>query len=456
MINRDFSFLFNCVGYLIIFLPIALLSGPFFSDLFISMASLFLLTQICINTSNFNLKNNIKIFLIVLYIYLLLNLVITKSYNYSTTASIFFIRFILLVFVIEYFCINGNKFKKYFFYTLFFSILVVILDGYFQLIFDHNILGFKQFCVRDCNGFEEFKSMRLTGLLNKPIIGSYISRLIPLVFGLFFLLKFNKSKKFIDLSIVALAILATGLVFASGERTSFALIIGFFFIFLIITSYAKKFKFMIAGGIVSIVFLISIFFPAVQFRMIHFTLLQAGIPYEKLEYFIQKNEKYNFIANSMKKENLESNGYFIFSKHHDSHIKTAFLIFSDNTIFGTGMKSFRFVCSKYKINKDSCTTHPHNLVMQFLSELGIIGFLFYLVSLIFSGLFLMKKFIMKNLNNLKNLNNIENAQICFCAGIFMSLFPLIPSGNFFNNWLSIIFYLTVGFFVATKVEKENG
>jgi uncharacterized protein YneF (UPF0154 family) len=276
------------------------------------------------------------------------------------------------------------------------------------------------------------------------------------VFGLFFLLKFNKSKKFIDLSIVGLAILATGLVFASGERTSFALIIGFFFIFLVITSYAKKFKFMIAGGIVSIVFLISIFFPALQFRMITFTLLQAGIPFEKLGYFAQKNEKIKFIENSMKKEKLKNSGYQIFSKHHDSHIKTAFLIFSDNMIFGTGIKSFRFVCSKYKIDEDSCTTHPHNLVMQFLSELGIVGFLFYLVSLIFFGLFLMKKFIKKNLNNLKNLNNIENAQICFCAGIFMSLFPLIPSGNFFNNWLSIIFYLTVGFFVATKVEKENG
>jgi len=74
------------------------------------------------------------------------------------------------------------------------------------------------------------------------------------------------------------------------------------------------------------------------------------------------------------------------------------------------------------------------------------------VSFTYFALILIKKFIKKKLNN---LNNIENAQICFCAGIFMSLFPLIPSGNFFNNWLSIIFYLTVGFFVATKAEKEN-
>ena len=456
MINRDFSLIFNCVGYLMICLPIALISGPFFSDLFISIASLFLLTQIYVNKNNFNSKNNIKFFLITLYIYLLLNLVITKSYNYtSITPSIFFIRFVLLVYVVEYFYINSHKFKKYFFYTLFFSILIVTLDGYFQFIFDYNILGFQKFCYGGgCDSIDDKRRfMRLTGLLNKPIIGSYIARLIPLLFGLFFLLKFNKTKKFMDFFIVILAILATGLIFASGERTSFALVIGFFFIFLIITSYAKKFKFMIAAGIVSIILFFSIFFPILKFRMFDFTLLQAGIPVEKLEHDTQKNKSIEPLLDSMRKEQQKNSQYLIFSKHHDSHIKTAFLIFKDNMLFGTGMKSFRIVCRKYEIDSDSCTTHPHNLLMQFLSELGFVGFLFYLASFMFFALILIKKFIKKKLNN---LNNIENAQICFCAGIFMSLFPFIPSGNFFNNWLSIIFYLTVGFFVATKAEKENG
>jgi len=451
MINRNFSLSFNWVCYLIICVPITLISGPFFSDLFISIASLFFLIQICINASNFDLKNNIKIFLVAFYIYLLLNFFITKSYNYSISAPIFFVRFVLLVFVIEYFYKNANIFKKYFFYTLFFSILIVVLDGYFQLIFGHNVLGFKQFCVRDCsNPFEEFKSFRLTGLLNKPILGSYISRLMPLLLGLFFLMRFNKSKKFLNLSIVTLVIMASGLVFASGERTSFALIMGFVFIFFIITSYEKKFKFMIAAGIVIIVFLISIFFPATKFRMINFTLLQIGISAENFYYPKQEiDKKTQFTIDSMEIEKKKLSGYNIFSKHHDSHIKTAVLIFRDNMIFGAGMKSFRFVCRKYEIDKDSCTTHPHNLVVQFLSELGIIGFLFYLGSLIFSGFFLIKKFIKKN------INDNENARICFCGGIFMSLFPLFPSGNFFNNWLSIIFYLTVGFFVATKVEEKN-
>jgi O-antigen ligase len=291
--------------------------------------------------------------------------------------------------------------------------------------------------------------MRLTGLLNKPIIGSYIARLIPLLFGLFFLLKLKKLNRFKDLFIVILSILATGLVYLSGERTSFALILGFFLIVLFLTNYSRKFKFFISIGIIFIILFITILSESTKFRMVTFTFMQVGIKVEKYSFFNDSNyKKFILVRDNMIKS--EDNKLFIFSNHHHSHINTAFLIFKDNLAFGTGMKSFRYVCKKYQINDDSCTTHPHNLVLQFLSELGIIGFLFYLISFIFFGLFLIKKIIQKN------INNIQNAQISFGAGIFMSLFPLIPSGNFFNNWLSIIFYLTLGFFIYARIKEKNG
>ena len=33
------------------------------------------------------------------------------------------------------------------------------------------------------------------------------------------------------------------------------------------------------------------------------------------------------------------------------------------------------------------------------------------------------------------------------AAIFVNLWPLIPSGNFFNNWLSIIMFFPIGFYI---------
>jgi len=40
---------------------------------------------------------------------------------------------------------------------------------------------------------------------------------------------------------------------------------------------------------------------------------------------------------------------------------------------------------------------------------------------------------------------LTNAEICFFAAIFVSLWPLAPTLNFFNNWISIIYYIPFGF-----------
>jgi hypothetical protein len=33
------------------------------------------------------------------------------------------------------------------------------------------------------------------------------------------------------------------------------------------------------------------------------------------------------------------------------------------------------------------------------------------------------------------------------SAIFVTLWPIIPSGNFFNGWLNIIYYLPIGFLI---------
>ena len=36
-------------------------------------------------------------------------------------------------------------------------------------------------------------------------------------------------------------------------------------------------------------------------------------------------------------------------------------------------------------------------------------------------------------------------QVCLLAAIFITIWPFAPSGNFFNNWISIVYYFPVGF-----------
>ena len=89
--------------------------------------------------------------------------------------------------------------------------------------------------------------------------------------------------------------------------------------------------------------------------------------------------------------------------------------------------------------------------MQFLSETGILGLLFYLLSLFY---ILLKLFKIFKLNILDKINDFYRAQFFFLTSLLISLFPIIPSGNFFNNWIGIISFFPLGLYLATVIKKN--
>jgi O-antigen ligase len=105
---------------------------------------------------------------------------------------------------------------------------------------------------------------------------------------------------------------------------------------------------------------------------------------------------------------------------------------------------FRIMCKveKYKSGKESCQTHPHNFYIQLLAETGIIGFSFLLVALgyvLYTALKQFKSIIFKQKRHLTDY------QVCLLACILITVWPLSPNGNFFNNWLMITYSLPIGF-----------
>ena len=65
-----------------------------------------------------------------------------------------------------------------------------------------------------------------------------------------------------------------------------------------------------------------------------------------------------------------------------SHYSTAFELFKNKPFFGNGIKSYRDLCGEVDVKslrkKMRCSTHPHNLHLELLSEIGIIGYLIFL------------------------------------------------------------------------------
>ena len=78
--------------------------------------------------------------------------------------------------------------------------------------------------------------------------------------------------------------------------------------------------------------------------------------------------------------NLDSN---IFEYKENNYFRLwfyGFEVFKENPYFGVGLKKFRDHCVSKEIKYDPkkehpvCTTHPHNYIIEILSELGLFGF----------------------------------------------------------------------------------
>ena len=143
----------------------------------------------------------------------------------------------------------------------------------------------------------------------------------------------------------------------------------------------------------------------------------------------------------------------IFSKNHDSLIRTAYNMFKDQPYFGHGPKMFRVKCKNqnYATGVAPCKTHPHNFYIQLLAETGILGFLFLCSALcyvIYTALRQLKSII------LSQKRPLTDYQVCLLAGILITVWPFSTNGNFFNNWLMIIYSLPVGFYLQSVYSKK--
>ena len=124
---------------------------------------------------------------------------------------------------------------------------------------------------------------------------------------------------------------------------------------------------------------------------------------------------------------------------------TGLKIFNENKLFGVGPRQYRNVCKDYQVSKLVCQTHPHNTYIELLSEAGIFAFLFVLGLFLLIIIFSFKQFFNNILNNKKKYFN--DFEICLLSALIISLWPLSPTGSFFNNWMSIVYYFPVGIFL---------
>ena len=175
--------------------------------------------------------------------------------------SFFYFRYGIFVIAIVALFDVDSKIMKYFFYSILICFLILIIDGFAQY-------------------FYERVNIRISSFFgDEKILGSYLSRLWPIFFGLSILIYKQKEKIFYLFIIIF--ILSEGLIFLSGERTSFFYInLSAIFVIFFSKKLLKLRLFTLSTSLLLII-IIGIFNPTAKERIIDQTLSQMNLVEEK-------------------------------------------------------------------------------------------------------------------------------------------------------------------------------
>ena len=408
-------------GLIVIFflLPISFIAGPAIVELLFLILSIS--TIIIYRDKIFNsFTKKFILFFLLFYLYLNINSLISVDIKSSLKTSIPYIRFLFAIFGISYFMLSNKDILNRSKNILIILFLILFFDSLYQFSFGKNVFGFP---IIDKGTY------RISSFFGSELIlGGYIARILPIALSLIFFSNEIHKNKNLNLQVLSICFLSIIVSALSGERVAFfqVIIISLFSIFFLVNS--KKIKY----------FFLTIF-------LICFVSVFSFDNKIKTRMFV---DTFNIMKEVDKFANINSN-IIIFSQVHHSHILSAYKMFLAKPITGHGLKSFRKLCSddKFRINNFSCTTHPHNFLMQFLSELGLLGALFYIFAMFY--------FLINFFRDMFNLNTpyIKSKQ-CIAMSILLFFLP-IPTGSFFNNYMSYQFYyLIIFYFFYLNISKN--
>ena len=395
------KFLEKLNEYIFLLLPFSIISGPFLADFSIVIMGIIFIYLSIIRGEYFYYKNYFFILFITWCAYLIIRSLFADNVYLSLQSSLFHFRFIFFSLSVWFIINNNLSILRKFTYFLLSAFFLIIFDAYFQYFVGYNLLG------------TEYDGYRLSSLFGSELImGSFLIRLYPLLIGLI-ILNFQNNYLFI-LAFISY-ILIDILVFLSGERSAFFNLILSTLIILVLINKWKLMRlitFIISTIIIAFIIFIN---QSVRDRMVNLTI-----------------DQFNFAGDKLN----------IFSEIHSSIYLSAFKMFENNILFGVGPKMFREICyNKIYFVPDGCQTHPHNTYMQLLAETGLIGAI-PIILLFFSIVYLLFKTLIIKIQRKTFLNDY---QICLLVTLFITLWPVIPTGNFFNNFLNVIYFLPVGF-----------
>jgi len=339
--------------------------------------------------------------------------------------SIFNLRFVLFFFVIR----NLLKFKFVSFKILAFTTLIassfLSLDIIYQHLYGHDLFGYEPFDGR-YNGIFE----------HEAIAGGYIQKIFLISLLYIILSKINYEFIFITffINISGIGILL------SLDRMPFLI---YLFILIILIIIIKEYRFIFLINFFVIILTFILLFKNYDPINKRYYSLKKEINFSKLLFFLKKEQDQNTQINIKNENKLLIGDY-------NKIYKTAYYLWLEKPIIGSGSRSFGIECNKISIKKNlTCSTHPHNIYFEIIISQGLLGliiFIFFIILLI--------RNIINALSIKKNKNEKIIILVLFTI-LISELWPLRTYGSIFQTVNGTMFWFLISLISSIKFLLKN-
>ncbi len=398
-------FLFIITDITLLFLPIFFIIGaPATNFATLILSSCFL--YYCAKNYQWNLfREKWVIFFLLFWSYNIFNSFFSIDVFNALRASFSYIRFLLFSMAIIYIGLNFLEIKKI---LIFWTIIIVFVavDINFQYKFGTDFFGYESY----------LNLPRFSGPFGDELVaGAYLSRFLP--FLLIFIIFFKNNLK-LEIFLFFLSIYYLFIVMLTGERSALIFSLSYSTLF-ISYIFRKDFK-KILLICLAILILVIVSVQNTNIKKRYSDLLKIVSNFEKSSY-----------------GKLYYSGYRIWENHK---------------INGVGLKNFRVNCDEELVDLINsshplCSSHPHNLYLELLSETGIIGTTLFL--LIFYYIF--KQIYLDKIRKRK----FTNFQAANLFAIILTIWPIITSGSFYTSWGGLFLWIYIGFLFNENIKQNS-
>ncbi len=492
---------------LLLLFPASLVSGPLIPELIMNIISIFVIIILIQEKKIKLLLNNFFYYYFFFVIYITLNAFFSVYADEIFLKNLFYFRFLLFIFAVYYLFLINHKIINLLYFSLIFVFSILIIDGFTEFFFDKNLFGnmsFRKDRIASLFGtrlvlgsflakyFFLILSLFFFVKQENIIFKYYNLTIIFLAFILIFLTGERTAFISISIGIIIFFICSN---FSIYKKILFLLFLISNITLILVnntTMYDRHIKQTFSQININIFEEKNSFFNRFVYYELTFKTAYNAFVKKKVfghgpksfRHFCSKKdiEAQSDIKRITRNDSIllnvgkkfrglkitkvyvsENNKIFIddliLSYEHNNKsydfrsnkngfikiilIKPGDYVENDHLLIGLDISSTDIPpTTSHNIN--GCTTHPHNVYLQLLSETGIIGTVFILLNFLYL-IFILTKFLYKKL--FQNTVELSNAKICIIINFIIFLLPMLPSGNIFNNWLNMTILIQISFYL---------